>query len=125
MVNGLRNGTRYTFAVRARNDAGDGVERTVTATPGGRSNNNAPVAHATWEYVDRYNEHGRLIQTDLHLNGRASSDPDLSEFGAEQYKYLTFRWTQVRDDPSAPRHEPKPPDRSRPYLSPNRHIPST
>ncbi len=122
VVRGLQNGTAYTFAVRARNAAGDGVQRTVTATPGGRSNTYPPVARASWEYVHRYDEFGRLIQTDLHLSAKASTDPDLADLG-NPLDYLTFRWTQVRDDPAVWRHDVRWPTSRFPYLDPEPKYP--
>ncbi len=122
VVRGLQNGTAYTFAVRARNAAGDGVQRTVTATPGGRSNNYPPVARASWEYVHRYDEFGRPIQTNLHLSAKASTDPDLAGFG-NPLDYLTFRWTQVRDDPAVWRHDVRWPTSRFPYLDPEPKYP--
>ncbi len=117
VVTGLRDGAGYTFAVRARNAAGDGPARTVAVTLSAAPNRSPPVARATWRHSPRYDEFGKLIQTNVTLDGRQSSDretpPDL----------LRFRWTQVRDDPTVRSYEPRQPYYSTPYLFPEPRSP--
>ncbi|MDE0025948.1 MAG: fibronectin type III domain-containing protein, partial [Spirochaetaceae bacterium] len=117
VVTGLQDGASYTFAVRARNAAGDGAARTVAVTLALAPNRNPPVARATWRYVDRYNEIGQLIQTNLTLDGRQSTDRETP------LDLLRFRWTQVRDDPTAGWHEPRQSDSSTPHLFPEPNYP--
>ena len=125
VVTGLQNGTEYTFAVRARNAAGDGAERTVTATPE-VTNRHPPVARASWAYVHRYNEQGRLIQTNLHLDGRASTDKDLRANTETNNTSISRsggpRSAMIRPRSRINRGRPPRPDR---ISFPHRRIPST
>ena len=112
----LRNGTSYTFAVRAGNSAGYGTPRMITATPEEtlESNRYVPRARAGMKDTQLGDETVETGAT-VTLDASRSSDWDyvkrfyvadnvpVLEYDEEQEaEDFTYRWTQVRTSLATP-----------------------